>query len=74
MGLSTSMDTWIITSTIARATTGPCQGAASDPRNTVQSFTVRQCMTLVATRHRAATDNVHLDHRAIFVMEVALTC
>jgi hypothetical protein len=39
----------------------------------VQSFMVKQCMTLMATRHRAATDNVHLHRRAIFAMKVALT-
>lgn len=56
MGLSTSMDTWIIISTIARDTTGLCQRAASGLRITVQSFAVRRCMTLTDTKHRAATD------------------
>jgi hypothetical protein len=40
----------------------------------VQSFTVRQCMTLMATRRHADTDNVRLNRRAIFVMKVAPDC
>ena len=48
-----STGTSIINSTIARATTGLCLRGARLRRNTAQSFTVRQCMMYMDTRHPA---------------------
>ena len=56
MGRSTSTDTWIIIWTIARAITVASLHAESVRLSTVLSSTATQCMTLMATRHRAATD------------------
>ncbi len=74
MGLSTSTDTWIIIWTIARAITVASLHAESVRLSTVLSSTATQCMMLMATKHRAATDNVQSDCTAVFVMKVALEC
>jgi hypothetical protein len=50
-----STATSIINSTIARATTGLCLRAARLQRNTAQSFTVRQSMMYMDTRHPEGT-------------------
>jgi hypothetical protein len=57
--LSISTDTWIITSTIARATTDQCQGAASIRRSTVRNFTARQCTTRMGTKLPGDTSSTH---------------
>ena len=50
-----STDTSIINLTIVRATTGGSRRAALLQQNIVQSFTVRQCMMYVDTKHPAVT-------------------
>jgi hypothetical protein len=56
--LTTSMDTWIIISTIARAITEASPHAESVRLSTVLSSTALQCTTFMATKHLAGTDNV----------------
>ncbi len=50
-----STATSIIISTIVRATVGRCLRAAKVQRNTVKSFTARQCMMYMATKPPADT-------------------
>jgi len=52
-----STDPSIINSTIARATTGVSQRAALLRRSTAQSFTVRQCMMYMDTKHPVDTNS-----------------
>ena len=56
-GRITSTDTSIIVSTIARATTGLCLRAVKAQRNTVQSFTAKQCMMYMAMRPLAGVNS-----------------
>src|SRR5947207_2584305 len=56
-GQSASMDTSIIISTIARATTDLCQPAATIRGNTAQSSMAGRCMTHMDMRHHTAINS-----------------
>jgi len=69
------MGTSIIISITARAITVPYLRAASGPRSTVQSFTVRRCMTLMAMKPRADTSSaVQLGNQLVRLMHRCPQC